>query len=435
MGDIRRLEEPAGGLASLQAIRWSMEQYQNCGALQSDFRCLKVDRKIWSPSGLAEDLRRAGSPPPPRFKSEDEILVDAHRVVDGYLAQIERGLPALARSAMLGLMSELTALCRLRNEDVHESWLIRPLAEKVSAHIRERHQLYTEKAKVFRKDEWATLTVVLQEDDEQLDRRYEEWVEKTQSMMREMSAEGRRLKEIRRMVKQRLIDDLILRMMELEMTYRSLLRGLPLPDLFPRHHDAKNRVAYLTTNIDHKTYRKESFVIQTKTLQGWIRGRVLGMVRKAREAGGKVTFFHAMDAGLPVIELNDLTETERHSIDDILTELMANAVKYRRPGVPLDVRVHMTEGDGTIEFRVLDNGMGIQDIGAVLEDGLREHPDMADGYGGGLVSVMRHVQSHGGWSLAVQSEPGQGSAFILLASLRNKNAQHQRLTESGFPKV
>ncbi|HEX5038008.1 MAG TPA: ATP-binding protein [bacterium] len=391
------------------------------GSMEYDFRCLVLAARI------------ADQSPPVLFKPAEDVVRDAHRLVDAALRQIERGIPPLARSAMLGLMTELKGVLSIKDEPLRQSGVVQDLLEKTTAHVRENRTLYVETAKVFHDDEWSVLTEVFREDDAILDARYAAWVDRTVGLMREMSAQGARLKNIRRMVRERLLDDLILRLMEIEMTHRSLKRGVEHRDLFPLHHDARNRAALFTANIDDKQAWKRAMARHT-TLAGWVKGLAMQLSRSVREAGGQLFFTHEMDAGFPQVHLSDLEDTERQSIDHILTELIRNAVKYRRPGEPLRVSMHLSENEEGLRISVADNGVGIQDVNAVLQGAVREHPELAEGYGGGLVSVRRHVESHE-WSLQVDSVVGEGSRFVLSVSLRNEGARQNRLSDSGYPKL
>lgn len=400
----------------------SLLSQPKAGSMEYDLLCFALAERI------------ADRSPPVSFKTAGEVVRDAHGVVDVALRQIERGIPALARSAMLGLMTDLKDVLGIRDESFRRSGIVQGLLEKVTAHVRENRTLYVETARVFHADEWSVLTEVFREDDAVLDARYTAWVDHTVGLMREMSAQGSRMKAIRRMVRERLVDDLILRFMEIEMTHRSLKENIEHRVLFPFHHDARNRAALFTANIDDKAAWKRAMARHT-TLSGWIRGLAMQMSRTAREAGGQLTFTHEMDAGFPQVHLSDLEDTERQSIDHILTELIRNAVKYRRADAPVRVAVHMSESEERLKITVTDNGVGIQDVNAVLQGAVREHPELADGYGGGLVSVRRHVDGQAEWSLEVDSVVGEGSRFALSVALRNKGARQGRLSDSGFPKL
>jgi light-regulated signal transduction histidine kinase (bacteriophytochrome) len=93
---------------------------------------------------------------------------------------------------------------------------------------------------------------------------------------------------------------------------------------------------------------------------------------------------------------------------------VANAVKYRREDVPLEVAVSATRLDGTVEFAVKDNGIGIEPEyhERIFEMFRRLHThDRYEGTGIGLAVVKRIVERHGGM-VRVESMPGEGSTFF-----------------------
>jgi signal transduction histidine kinase len=118
------------------------------------------------------------------------------------------------------------------------------------------------------------------------------------------------------------------------------------------------------------------------------------------------------------IPLTAFSEAERDALGHVLIELVRNGIKYRDPGAAqstVSVRVHETEG--SLEIVVSDNGVGIQDTEKVWERGIRERPDLAEGDGDGLPSIMRHV-SRWKWSIALDSKPDNGCAFRLVIPVR-----------------
>ena len=97
----------------------------------------------------------------------------------------------------------------------------------------------------------------------------------------------------------------------------------------------------------------------------------------------------------------------------LLHNLIANAIKFRRPDVPPQVRIDaVLEGQEWV-FSVADNGIGIapreqEQIFVVFK---RLHPQHAyPGTGVGLAICKRIVDQYGG-RIRVESRPGEGSTF------------------------
>ena len=94
--------------------------------------------------------------------------------------------------------------------------------------------------------------------------------------------------------------------------------------------------------------------------------------------------------------------------------LIVNAMKYSPENAT--VKVVLKRADGSIVFRVIDNGIGIpkemQD--KIFNRFFRvEHSATTSGYGLGLALVKTIVDYHGG-SITVDSEVGKGTAFTVV---------------------
>ena len=102
-----------------------------------------------------------------------------------------------------------------------------------------------------------------------------------------------------------------------------------------------------------------------------------------------------------------------------LTNLVENALKYRRPEVPPEVAISGAKVDGDYELRVSDNGVGMstEEADRVFEPLFRS-PRMLHlpGTGLGLSIVNRIVQASGG-EIAIRSRLDQGSTFIVRLKL------------------
>ncbi len=114
-------------------------------------------------------------------------------------------------------------------------------------------------------------------------------------------------------------------------------------------------------------------------------------------------------------------------LQQIFANLISNAIKFRREGVPPDIRISARWDDGMWEFAVADNGIGIEPqyqekIFVIFQrlHGREKYP----GTGIGLAIVKRIVERHGG-RVWVESEPGKGSTFYFTLPAAREPAQEK----------
>ncbi len=164
--------------------------------------------------------------------------------------------------------------------------------------------------------------------------------------------------------------------------------------------------------------------------------------------------FTPVDLGLLVGEvLEDLADLVRRSgahvavgelptIDadtaqmrQLLQNLISNALKFRREGVPPEVRISATVNDRWVTLVVRDNGIGFDPqysrrIFRVFErlHGRGAYP----GTGIGLALCRKIADRHGG-TVRAESEPGRGSTFTVMLPIHPTEAATEAPAPSGEP--
>ena len=101
---------------------------------------------------------------------------------------------------------------------------------------------------------------------------------------------------------------------------------------------------------------------------------------------------------------------DRERVELVLSNLVANALKYTPRGGSVDVTA--VEGEGSVRFEVKDSGSGIapEHHERIFEKFFRVPGAPAGGVGLGLYLAREIVEAHGG-RLGVESAPGLGSRF------------------------
>ena len=113
----------------------------------------------------------------------------------------------------------------------------------------------------------------------------------------------------------------------------------------------------------------------------------------------------------------------RTQMHQVLLNLVGNAVKFHRPGVPPHVRVSampitLPRAAGAVpavRLSVEDNGLGFDEkhLGRIFSPFQRLHPTGTyDGTGIGLPLARRIVERHGG-HITARSTPGTGTTFVV----------------------
>ncbi len=135
---------------------------------------------------------------------------------------------------------------------------------------------------------------------------------------------------------------------------------------------------------------------------------------------------HVVNRHLPMAHSDGLTlqlddseevpevEADRAYMERVITNLISNAIKFTPSGGTVSVRVGFLEGGAGVV--VSDPGRGIpQDELGQIFDKYRRGMDAegTEGTGLGLFIVRSVIEAHGG-TVAVESSPGEGTAFTIV---------------------
>jgi len=127
---------------------------------------------------------------------------------------------------------------------------------------------------------------------------------------------------------------------------------------------------------------------------------------------------------------SDLTsiEADKNKIDQVMDNLLGNAVKFSPQGGKITVSVEQV--NGKVKISVADNGMGIpkKELSHIFGRFYRIDNTFTQGIGGaglGLAIVKYIVEAHGG-KIWVESEVGKGSNFIFTLPIKAANRKPGR---------
>lgn len=133
---------------------------------------------------------------------------------------------------------------------------------------------------------------------------------------------------------------------------------------------------------------------------------------------------HTIDLRLPAEPV--VVDADPHRIEQVVANLVANAIKYSPEGGPIEVRLTASATSATLE--VVDHGIGIpRDAQQRIFTPFHRHDAaraIAPGVGLGLSVARRIAEAHGG-ALGVHSEPGRGSTFSMQIPLPRARAPAQ----------
>lgn len=122
-----------------------------------------------------------------------------------------------------------------------------------------------------------------------------------------------------------------------------------------------------------------------------------------------------------VIEPGIVVQGNRHLLEELITTIAHNAIKYRCPDRPCTLHIMLHTLGLTVELSCTDNGIGIatEDIKHIFERFYRSTyaPQKSSGFGLGLAIVKKIVDIHGA-SIDVKSTQGEGTCVSVVFAQR-----------------
>ncbi|RYX81605.1 PAS domain S-box protein [bacterium] len=186
-------------------------------------------------------------------------------------------------------------------------------------------------------------------------------------------------------------------------------------DYLSRINKAASRMRSLIQDLlaySRVTTRMQPFA--SVNLNTTIKNVMNDLIVRVEETGGRVEVEE-----LPTIEADAM------QMNQLFQNLIGNALKFYRDGVPPVIKVHALEpldkeGEVWIQIMVKDNGIGFDQKFAdrIFSPFERLHnKSQYSGTGIGLAICRKIAERHGG-QISVQSVPGEGSQFLIFLPVR-----------------
>ncbi len=176
--------------------------------------------------------------------------------------------------------------------------------------------------------------------------------------------------------------------------------------------DETKRLRFLVEKVlQMSMFDKRSVVFKKKELDlnEMVESVAATFTLRVEHTGGKIyTAIEAVDSAIYVDEVH---------FQNAITNLMDNAVKYRKPDEPINIYIRTWNDEERLYLSVRDTGQGIrrENIKKVFDKFYRVHTGNkhdVKGFGLGLAYVKKVVDLHQG-EIKCESEIGKGTQFVI----------------------
>ena len=187
--------------------------------------------------------------------------------------------------------------------------------------------------------------------------------------------------------------------------------------------DESKRLRFLVEKVlQMSMFDKKSIVFKKKELDlnETVENIAQSFGLRVEHTGGKIyTQIEAVESAIYVDEVH---------FQNAITNLMDNAVKYRKPDEPLDIYIRTWNDDQHLYLSIRDTGLGIkkENVKKIFDKLYRVHTGNkhdVKGFGLGLAYVKKVIDLHQG-KIFCESELGRGTKFtITLPLLEETNGE------------
>lgn len=177
-------------------------------------------------------------------------------------------------------------------------------------------------------------------------------------------------------------------------------------------NDESKRLRFLVEKVlQMSMFDKQSAVFKKKELDlnDVVENIANSFTLRVEHTGGKIyTEIEAVESQMYVDEMH---------FQNVIFNLMDNAVKYRNPEKPLNIYLRTWNDDNRIYLSIRDTGIGIkkESLSKIFDKFYRVHTGNrhdAKGFGLGLAYVKQIINLHKG-NISVESEYGKGTKFTI----------------------
>jgi two-component system phosphate regulon sensor histidine kinase PhoR len=181
----------------------------------------------------------------------------------------------------------------------------------------------------------------------------------------------------------------------------------PMLEVMRKHSKRLNALVEDLLILARLEARDEQFQFAPVVVDRFIQGAVADW--SLRSGDKKIELTAELAPGLPEIRADSFR------LEQVLSNLIDNAIKYTEPGG--QVKVRASSVNGAVEIRVEDTGIGIPaaDLPRIFERFYRADKARSRERGGtGLgLSIVKHiVLAHGG-TVSAESQQGHGTSIII----------------------